>query len=159
GQWLWIGRSSGQRALALARDSAAAGGTIIEVPLRHDLVQRRGTVILVSDRLFRVAAPLRRYHERLLAEALGQLPAPVPALRRLLRPAAWIPTVDEVLYAEQVEVPSAYFFADPGPRWKLVLTSFGAVFSAPTLDLHGSIDLALRRSDDLAHGLRFGLFH
>ena len=161
GAWLWIGRGSGARALAVAVRAAPGGGTLLEVPLRRELARRRGAVVLVSDRLFRVAPPLRIYHERALLAALGDPAAPPPAadLRARLRRAGWVPAVDQLLFARQVAFADAYFFADPGPHWKLVWENLGAVASADTLELHGSVELALRRSDDLTHTTRFGLFH
>ncbi|HEY6476520.1 MAG TPA: hypothetical protein VI456_08040, partial [Polyangia bacterium] len=46
--------------------------TLIEVPLRHQLVQAHGNVILVSDQIFRIfpIKTLRKYHHQELARAI-----------------------------------------------------------------------------------------
>lgn len=157
--WIWIGRGSGEHALAVAARSGVPGGTLVEVPLRDQLALRRGDVVLVSDRIFRIAPALFSYHERALRHALG---APPPSVADLgTRYAAWavIPAVDRTLYVQQVGFAEAYFFEPPAPHWKLVYRNFDAVFTPATLRAQGSLDLALRKSDDLANSLRFGVFH
>ncbi len=77
--------ATAQRALRLAdsmlRGTNGAGGddtalrapvTLIEAPLRHQLVQQHGTVVLVSDQIFRIfpANRLRKYHHLELVRAI-----------------------------------------------------------------------------------------
>ena len=76
--------ATAQRALALAdsmlreapratADAAlAAPITLIEAPLRHQLVQQHGTVVLVSDQIFRIfpVNRLRKYHHLELVRAI-----------------------------------------------------------------------------------------
>jgi hypothetical protein len=158
--WTWIGRGSGQRALAVAARVLPGGGTMVEVPMRDALARRVGATVLVSDRLFRVASPLGAWHERALVRVLTGTPPREPAdLRVTLRPLGFIPAVDRTLYAQPVPFADVYLFAPPPPHWKLVWRNFSAAFSTDTLSLAGSIDLALRRTDDLAHTYRFGILH
>jgi hypothetical protein len=52
----------------------SASVTLIEAPLRHELVQQHGTVVLVSDQIFRIfpAKRLRKYHHLELVRAIVQ---------------------------------------------------------------------------------------
>ncbi len=126
----------------------AAGGTpltIIEAPLRNELVTVHGRVILVSDRLFEIfpLERVRKYHRLELVRAViaaaldGPLrrvePDPDVELskgvissyvadnfalgrfrrlefaRDLLRPLAFLPAVDQLIYAPLVASSSSYF--------------------------------------------------
>lgn len=59
---------------AAAPDDAALSTpvTLIEAPLRHELVQQHGTVVLVSDQIFRIfpVNRLRKYHHLELVRAI-----------------------------------------------------------------------------------------
>ncbi len=60
-------------ATAGAPDAAlAAPITLVEAPLRHQLVQQHGTVVLVSDQIFRIfpVTRLRKYHHLELVRAI-----------------------------------------------------------------------------------------
>ncbi len=117
--------------------------TLVEAPLRHQLVQQHGRVVLVSDQLFRIfpAKRLRKYHhlelvraivgavlnERLdplaagvLTEYLTELYA-VAEFHRLeyaadiLRPFDFVPAVDDLIYAPLLASAGSYF-GDVGER-------------------------------------------
>lgn len=119
--------------------------TLIEAPLRNDLVTRHGQVILVSDRLLEIfpIERVRKYHRlelvrAVLAAALdhamrGIEPDPDVALsegliaayladnftlnrfrrlefaRDLLRPLAFLPAVDQLIYAPLLASSASYF--------------------------------------------------
>jgi len=123
----------------------AAPLTLIEAPLRNELVTRHGQVILVSDRLFEIfpLERVRKYHRlelvravlaAALEPALRQIePDPDVALsggllaayladtftlnrfrrlefaRDLLRPLAFLPAVDQLMYAPLLASSSSYF--------------------------------------------------
>ena len=67
--------ATARRALALA-DAAGLPGdvplTLVEAPLRHELVQQHGDVILVSDQLFKIfpVDRVRKYHRMEIARAV-----------------------------------------------------------------------------------------
>ena len=75
--------------------------TLVEAPLRHELVQQHGDVILVSDQVFRIFPfdRLRKYHRMEIARAILAAVADV-AVRaheiadrpRPRRRACWPPT-------------------------------------------------------------------
>lgn len=134
-----------------APDPAAAGGagapplTLVEAPLRHELVQAHGDEVLISDRLFELfpVERLRKFHRLELVRAVftaaleralrGSEPDADVALgaevmaayltevftlrefrriefaRDLLRPLAFIPAVDQLIYAPLVASSASYF--------------------------------------------------
>lgn len=123
----------------------AAPITLVEAPLRNDLVTRHGQVILVSDRLFEIfpISRVRKYHRlevvrAVLAAALdpavrGIEPDPdvwlsegllaayladnftlnrfrrLEFARDLLRPLAFLPAVDQLMYAPLLASSASYF--------------------------------------------------
>jgi len=128
-----------------APDDGAAPITLIQAPLRNDLVTRHGRVILVSDRLLEIfpIERVRKYHRlelvrAVLAAALdhtlrGIEPDPDVTLsegliaaylgdnftlnrfrrlefaRDLLRPLAFLPAVDQLIYAPLLASSASYF--------------------------------------------------
>ena len=128
-----------------APPDGAAPITLVEAPLRNDLVTRHGQVILVSDRLFEIfpISRVRKYHRlevvrAVLAAALdptvrGIEPDPdvwlsegllaayladnftlnrfrrLEFARDLLRPLAFLPAVDQLIYAPLLASSASYF--------------------------------------------------
>ena len=126
-------------------DDGTASITLVEAPLRNDLVTQHGRVILVSDRLLEIfpIERVRKYHRlelvrAVLAAALdhalrGIEPDPGVALsegliaayladnftlnrfrrlefaRDLLRPLAFLPAVDQLMYAPLLASSASYF--------------------------------------------------
>ncbi|HXJ20627.1 MAG TPA: hypothetical protein VMT03_10365 [Polyangia bacterium] len=134
--------ATAQRALRLV-DALMPGTdapiTLVEAPLRHQLVQPHPGVVLVSDQLFRIfpIKRLRKYHHLelvraivravldqrfdameagVLAEYLTELYA-VAEFHRLeyaadlLRPFDFVPAVDDLLYAPLLASAASYFGA------------------------------------------------
>ena len=131
--------------LPLTTYSSPHALTLVQAPLRHELVRTHGDVILVSDRIFEIfpVDSLRRYHRLELARAVftslmvraskHHEPDPDVELaadclaahfterftlntfremkfaRELLRPLAFIPAVDQLMYAPLVASSASYF--------------------------------------------------
>jgi len=137
------------RALAFLAEQGLTGGApelvVVEAPLRHELVQVHGPIVLVSDQLFRIfpADRVRKFHTFALVRAVFEarlgaalqgveadedidLSAEVLAAfltdvfilrefnriehaRDLLMPVAFLPAVDQLIYAPLVASASTYF--------------------------------------------------
>lgn len=119
-------------------ESAVAEIRAAETHLHQEVVSATPGVILVATRAFKVFAPLKKYHEgelvRGLLYALWRTRLPdeeawvieglaeastqrymreryrrPPSLLRLLRPVAFIPIVDQILYSNRLPLRQVYF--------------------------------------------------
>lgn len=111
---------------------------VAEVYLHQELVSPDPGVIFVATRAFKVFAPLKKYHEAEVVKGLffalwrGRLPDEEawvlegladattqaylherfrrpPSLLRLLKPVAFIPVVDQILYSNRLPLRQVYF--------------------------------------------------
>lgn len=180
-------RSALRRELATQLDAARPSteswtGAVVEAPLRRRLVRPGVGVAYVSDRAFRVVAPLRRFHRVAVTRGVVQslLPVDDPFERsiaaaaisarhrqrlselsasKLLSWTSWVPYVDALLNDRRMpfigEVLEEVHPADPLPDDLLEIydpPTPGPVVFAQLADVHGA-DVATRFGLGLLHGL------